>query len=481
MISGELLSYLDAIRLQDILDVVIISFLIYGFLIWFKKTSSRFMLVGILLLGLVYAVSRRFQLYMTASILQGFFAVLIFALIVIFQEELRRFLERLAIWGRIRKKYGTSFERDIETITSTVANLARKRVGALIVIMGEEPIDRHIEEGIQLNGILSQPLLESIFDPNSIGHDGAVVIDRGRVVQFGCHLPLSSNSKEFGNVGLRHTAALGLSERCDALCVVVSEERATISVAQDKRLEVLENAPALKSILESFYAEQAPREKPRPFFLWLKENAAEKLLAVGLAAILWIGFGYQREIVQRDIVVPIEYRNLAADWFIEEPKITEAKVMLTGPEQAFHLFVPSNLKISLDLSQIRQGGQEIVLSKSMMKTPSNISVVGVKPDRLHIIAYKLLPVKVPIEIRTTGSPPPGVSLERIAAMPASMTVLIPPRYNRENLTIRTKPINLTEISDDALITPEFVFSPEIRMPGEKMPAVTVTIKVKKRK
>jgi diadenylate cyclase len=474
-------SFLGAVRLQDILDVVIISLLIYGFLIWLKKTSSRFMLVGIILLGIIYALARSFQLYMTAFILQGFFAVLIFALVVIFQEELRRFLERLAILGRIRKRYATAFGREIDIITSTVANLARKKIGALMVIMGEEPIERHIEQGIQLNGSLSQPLLESIFDPNSIGHDGAVIIDEGKVVQFGCHLPLSSNSKEFGNIGLRHTAALGLAERTDALCIVVSEERGTISVARGKKLNVLENAPALQTMLEAFYSEKAPKDQGRPFFRWLRENAMEKVLAVGLASILWIAFGYQREIVQRDIVVPIEYRNVATDWFIEEPKITEAKVILTGPEQAFQLFVPSNLKISLDLSEIKQGGQEIILSKSMIKTPSNISVVGIKPDRLHIIAFKLVPVKVPIEVRTTGAPPGGVSIEKITIAPSTVTVLVPPRSKRDALYIRTKPINLTDVLGDTLITPEFVLPPEIRFPGEKVPPVTVAIKVKKKK
>ncbi len=467
--------------MQDILDVVIISIMIYGFLIWFKKTSSRFMFVGILVLGVIYGISRYLQLYMTASILQAFFAVLIFALIVLFQEELRRFLERLAIWGRIRKKYATSFQHDIEIITQAVANLARRRTGALIVIFGEEPLDRHIEEGIHLQGLLSQPLLESIFDPHSIGHDGAVLIDRGRVVQFGCHLPLSSNSKEFGNVGLRHSAALGLSERTDALCIVVSEERGTISIARDKKLEILENAPALKTVLEDFFAVQSPGEAQKPLRLWFRENTVEKALAVALACILWIGFGYQREIVQRDFAVSVEYRNLPSEWIIDEPKVTEAKVMLTGPEQAFRLFNPASLRLSLDLSQVRQGGQEMALPRTMLSTPSNISVVSIKPERIHVMAFKLLAIKAPVEVRTTGTLPAGYSLERIEATPSTVTVLVPPRFNRDGLTVRTKPINLKAFTETSLITPEFILPPEVRFPSERIPPVAVAIKVRSRK
>jgi len=103
-LSADVMAILHTVRIQDIFDIILIAVMIYGLLLWFKKTASRLVLVGIFLLGIVYLMSRFFQLYMTAMILQSVFAVLIFALVVIFQEELRRFFERLALWGRIRKK-----------------------------------------------------------------------------------------------------------------------------------------------------------------------------------------------------------------------------------------------------------------------------------------------------------------------------------------------------------------------------------------
>ena len=101
----------------------------------------------------------------------------------------------------------------------------------MIVLQGNDPLERHINGGTNLDGIVSEPLLESLFDPHSIGHDGAVIIDGNRVTKFGCHLPLSMNTSKYENIGLRHTAALGLAERSDAICIVVSEERGTISLA----------------------------------------------------------------------------------------------------------------------------------------------------------------------------------------------------------------------------------------------------------
>ena len=330
---NELLMIPHSFRVQDFFDILIVATIVYGLLVWFKDTASRFVLGGISLIGIVYILARQFQLYLTAVVLQGFFAIILFALVVIFQEELRRFFERIATWGRLHKKdRASSHHEEAEVLVQTAANLAKKKVGALIAIQADDPLDRHLTGGTPLDGLVSESLLESIFDPHSIGHDGAVIIDDGRVVKFGCHLPLSSNADKYGNLGLRHTAALGLSERSDAMAIVVSEERGTISVAHKERLEVLKGAAELRLILERFYGERVPARKgSRRFLGWFRKNPLEKGVAVFLALLLWFIFGYQREFVQRDFIVPIEYRNLASEWVIEGPKVTEAKVLLKGP------------------------------------------------------------------------------------------------------------------------------------------------------
>ncbi|PKN60436.1 MAG: hypothetical protein CVU53_03115 [Deltaproteobacteria bacterium HGW-Deltaproteobacteria-11] len=331
----NILTVFNNLRIQDIFDILIIWIMTSVVLIWFKERASRFVGIGIGLLGVVYLTARFFQLYLTTVALQGFFAILLFVLVVIFQEDFRRFFEQLAMWGRLHKKF---FEKRpvhqaAETIAQAVSNLVRKRIGALIVIKGEDPLGRHLNSGVPLDGRLSQPLLESIFDPHSIGHDGAVVIEGNQVLQFGCHLPLSRDAGRFGKLGLRHTAALGLSERCDALCVVVSEERGTIGIAKGEHLRELANAAALRVELEAFYARKSPKRKTRPVVHWLRENSREKIIALLLSCILWIAFGYQSESVQRDFTVPVEYMNVSPDWVIEKPKITDVKVIVTAGQE----------------------------------------------------------------------------------------------------------------------------------------------------
>ncbi|MCX5843606.1 MAG: diadenylate cyclase [Deltaproteobacteria bacterium] len=472
---------LQSIRIQDIFDIAIISVMISALLIWFKDRASRFVLLGISLLGFIYIVAKFFQLYLTTVVLQGFFAILLFVLVVIFQEDLRRFFERLAILGIIRKKtpYTTPHEHTAEIITQTVADFARKRIGALIVIQGNDPLGRHLSGGTELNGVLSEPLLESIFDPHSIGHDGAVVIDGNTVVRFGCHLPLSQNIGSFGISGLRHTAALGLSERSDAICIVVSEERGTISITRREQIKEVASASALKGELESYYRSKTPLTKPGTVSLWLKENTKEKVIAIFLACVLWIIFGYQKESIYKDFSVPVEYLNVTSEWFIEEPKIRDAKIMLAGTSQAFQLLNTEALKVSLNLSQIQEGKQDVMLTKEMINTPSNISVVVIKPSRITVTASKFVRVSVPVEVVTENEPGPGIIVQKITASPSSLRVLVPTRQLRNDIKIKTAPIDLRALTSTTTFKPKLVIPPEVQFEGKKAPSIDVVIKIRR--
>jgi diadenylate cyclase len=474
------LTILHNIRIQDILDIAIISVMISALLIWFKDRASRFVFLGITLVGAVYLLARFFQLYLTTLVLQGFFAILLFVLVVIFQEDLRRFFERLAMLGQFRKKSfaDAAFNESAEIIAQTAADLARKKVGALIVLQGDDPLDRHLTGGKKLEGLLSQPLLESIFDPHSIGHDGAVLIDGNRLMRFGCHLPLSANAARHGSLGLRHTAALGLSERSDALCVVVSEERGTISLARGERISAIANASALRIELEAFFAKRMPLPNPQPILRWLKENPREKVIAIVLACILWVVFGYQRETIRRDFVVPIQYLNAPVEWVMEDPKVAEARVMLMGPAQAFQLLHPDTLKIALDLKQLQPGTQEITLKREMVKTPSNLSVVGINPERIKVVTSRLLPQTVPIEVLTENAPPKGIAVQNITIMPAEAKILIPRRLRGKRIRVLTEPIDLSLLDVQKVFTPNLRYPADIQFAGGKTPLIRVVVKTR---
>jgi len=481
-LANSTFAMLKSIRISDILDMVIIALMIFALLTWFKTRASRYVLIGIILLGGVYMAARFFQLYLTTIVLQGFFAISLFVLVVIFQEDLRGVFERLAMFGKIGKKNRplSSLEKIAGIIAHTSSNLAKKHIGALIVIAGNDPLGRHVSGGIKLDGLVSEPLLESIFDPHSIGHDGAVIISGSRVKMFGCHLPLSMDTAKYGNIGLRHTAALGLAQRVNALCIVISEEKGTISVGQSGDLTLIPNATALHEIVEQFYMKNSPASESHPVLKWVKENTPEKIIALGLACILWVIFGYQRDIVRRDFNVPIEYKNIPKNWQLNQPQATDVKVILQGPGQAFYLLDEKALKLSLDLAPLAQRKNEFALNKTMINVPSNLSVTEISPAKIYIDASKLVAMTLPVTIKTQNSLPDNVVLQKINFNPTQLRVLVDSKIEPEKISIETEPIDLQKISFTTSFATKIILPSGVYLPDGKTATVNVTIRVKKK-
>ncbi len=482
MLLESFLSVVKSIRVQDVLDVMIIAIMIFALLTWFKTRASRFVLIGIILLGGVYIAARFFQLYLTTIVLQSFFAILLFVLVVIFQEDLRRFFERLAMLGNLGKKFPeiSGLKSTAEIIAQTAANLAKKKTGALIVLRGNDPLERHINGGTKLDGVVSGVLLESIFDPHSVGHDGAVIIEDNRISQFGCHLPLSANTSKYSNLGLRHTAALGLSERSDAMCVVVSEERGTISLAYMENLTVVPSAAVLHETLEQFYIRNTPTKKSHPALNWLKENTLEKVIAIAMACILWMAFGYQRDIVRRDFIVPIEYKNIPRNWQIDEMQVTDARVVLKGPEQAFRLLDERSLKLSLDLSGIADKKREFNLSADMINVPSNLTIADIVPAKIHVTASKRIPWTFPVHVNTQNALAHHLSLQRLSVAPSKVRVLISAQTDPDQIKIETEPVDLKRILSTTTVDTKIVLPIGVALPEGQSPAARVQIKVKQK-
>ncbi len=282
---------LKPVTIPDALDMLLVGLLIYALLVWFKRTKTAFVAMGLLVFMGVYTFARLTGMFMTTYIFQGFFAIFIIAIVIIFQEELRTMFERIAVWSLAAggAKQAAAPEQ-VEMLVRSLSDLAREKTGALVVVRGRDPLDRHVEGGWDLHGELSEALIKSIFDSHSLGHDGAVIIEGGRVTRFGSHLPLS---KEFGKIthlGTRHTAALGLSERTDALCLVVSEERGVMSVARRGELKEIANLQDMQKDLVDFFAESAPTHPDSFIQHFWQHNMREKALATALSILLWLFF-----------------------------------------------------------------------------------------------------------------------------------------------------------------------------------------------
>ena len=221
----------------DVVDILIVSLLIYEGLKLIRGTRAVQMAAGSLLILLLFYVSQLFPLQTVSWLIRSVLVYVVFAVIVLFQTDIRRGLSQLGS-APLFRYFGRS-ERAAETIEEVVtaaAMLAKARVGAIVVFEREIGLRNYVESGIPLDAAVSYDLLTTIFQPTTPMHDGAVIISEERIAAAACFLPLTVNPKLDRDLGTRHRAAIGLTEECDAVAVIVSEERGEISLARHGRI-----------------------------------------------------------------------------------------------------------------------------------------------------------------------------------------------------------------------------------------------------
>jgi hypothetical protein len=266
----------------------------------------------------------------------------------------------------------------VDALVELAFSLAGRRIGALVVLPGHDVLVRHVHGGIELGGRVSRPLLESLFDPHSAGHDGAIIIEDGLVTHFAAHLPISKNPAQVGSYGTRHAAALGLSEQTDALVIVVSEERGVVSVAEQGRLRRMKEPAELKERLETFARRKLPLKRDQSWKHLVVSDWRSKILSAALASLAWLFLAYNPSTVQRTFVVPIEYRNVPPALELSDWAPSETRVTLSGTEPAFRLLEPATLKISIDLSKSIEGITTVHLTQKNLTVPPNVTVYRIE-------------------------------------------------------------------------------------------------------
>jgi diadenylate cyclase len=372
-------------RIADAIDIAVIAVLLYSALVWFKQTASRRVVIGVSIVAAIYFLARGLDMYLTSLVFHTAFAVLLVMMVVMFQEEIRRAFERVAILGLLRKRWlPSTFAAEMDELVEVAFTLAASKNGALIVLCGRESLERHVDSGIKLSGHISKPLLHSIFDPSSPGHDGAVIVERDCIKEFGAHLPISKNQKEISGRGTRHCAALGMTEYSDAITIVVSEERGVVSVAERGRLKEMQTAAELKYRIERFLEDRFPTRTEALWKQLISHHALLKILALLLAASAWFLLAFNVEKIQISYVVPIEYRNIPENAHLDEWAPTEALLTLSGSERAFRLFDRRLLRISVDLSEARSGAEKISITEKNVTRPPNVNVDRIKPNEIRV-------------------------------------------------------------------------------------------------
>ncbi len=248
---------LDAIRsmrLLDILDILIVSYIIYRIILLIRGTRAVQMLVGIAVIIIIYFLSGKFELQTLHWLFKTFLSSILIVIVILFQADIRRALTQMG-----KTPFSKSSDADVKNMNEIVraaAYMARRRIGALIVIERDTGLRDYIDTGHLLNACLRFELLVAIFLPASPMHDGGVIIQNGKIHSAGCLLPLSQNPAIDKRYGTRHRAALGLSEETDAVIIVVSEETQEISLVQKGKITTCHDEKILTATLNPLLIQQ---------------------------------------------------------------------------------------------------------------------------------------------------------------------------------------------------------------------------------
>lgn len=259
--QNTILSVTKGIGFFDIIDIIILAFIIFKFIEFCRESRAKTLLKGIFLLLAVYVFSGWLGMLGINWILERIVNYGLVILVIIFQPELRRALERvghssLSIFGKNDAGVDASVLQCIDNVCKAVSSMSESKTGALIVFKNKTPLGEIVNTGTVIDAEASVPMICNVFFPKSPLHDGAMVISDGRIEAAGCILPLTSNADISQDLGTRHRAAIGMSENSDAVTVVVSEETGIISLTNNGNIKRNFNAQSLRQELYEIFAEE---------------------------------------------------------------------------------------------------------------------------------------------------------------------------------------------------------------------------------
>lgn len=251
----QLQGLFTTVTILDIIDIAVVAYFLYRIYLMLKNTRAATLVKGLLVLVLFLIISKWMNLHVISWVLEKSMTVIMVALPVVFQPELRRALEQIGR-GKLFHKGSELDEQEMEEMLNSVANatviMSRRKEGALMVFERDTGLEERIETGVAVDGLVSDSLLLNIFEKDTPLHDGAVIIRGKRIVAASCLLPLTENRNLSQELGTRHRAAIGISEQSDAMVLVVSEETGAVSIARNGELMRYLTADDVKDILRSY-------------------------------------------------------------------------------------------------------------------------------------------------------------------------------------------------------------------------------------
>jgi diadenylate cyclase len=439
-----LIQSLPGLRWQDIVDILLNSYILFRLYVLFRGTNVIRMVVAIPLLWMMERIAMNMGLIVTSWVMQGIIAAAALIIIIVFRNEIAGVLQTRSLksffWGIPQRQINTP----IEIIVESVYELARLKLGALIVLPLKKGIESVVHGGVSWQGKLSCEMLLSIFWHGTPVHDGAIVIQGDQVVEVAAILPLSKRNDLPSKFGTRHRAAFGLAEQTDALVIVVSEERGEVTVFKDRAIINIKDNIELDRVLRE-HAGTVPDTK----------GASHQTMELGIAAVIclvciigvWFSFarGFETFVT---LDVPVEFINRAPKMELLAASASSVKLQLSGSGSLIRTVRPDQVKVKLDLANAVAGSNQVAITRDSIVLPPGIALKQVEPQMVTVNLDVPEQKRLPIQPDWTGKLPAGLILQDTHIIPDTIKVVGGSLALKDIQTIYTEKIPLGNITAD---------------------------------
>lgn len=397
---------MELLRWQTIPDFLVLTAALYILLRW--ANQARALRIALLVVGLHAAAlaARQVDLIVAGLVLDGAAILAVVMLLVVFQPELRRAFTRLDSALRFGPRSVTDIEPADRAIAEALFVMAAARIGALIVIVRDDLINEMVDGGVAINAEISHALLEAIFQKTSPLHDGAVVCERGRLMKANVILPLTQRADVPFYFGTRHRAAMGLAERCNAVVLVSSEERAEVTAMSGPEIRHLNSSGDLILWLQKLRRKDQQSWTER-FYGYARSNLRVKGAAAGLALVIWFLSFVATGTTTRTVAVPVEFLNVPPGMDIADQSDNRVDVELRGKSWLMDTGRVTSAIAHFNLQNAHEGFLTLHVMSRNLNLPPGIEITAVTPRELTIRLKQRSAISAKPSSESPDGNPPG--------------------------------------------------------------------------
>lgn len=472
-----LILFFTGLRWQDIVDILLNSYILFRLYVLFRGTNVIRMIMAIAMLWMLERMAVNMGLIVTSWAMQGIIAVAALIIIIVFRNEIAGVLQtrnfKSFFWGFPQRQVQTP----VDIIMESVYELARRKLGALIVLPLKKGIETVVQSGVPWQGKLSREMLLSIFWHGTPVHDGATVIQGDRIVEVAAILPLSKRSDLPSYFGTRHRAAVGLTEQTDALVIVVSEERGQVTVFKDESIIHINDNIELGQVLREHAGDIADNGG-------LKRQTMELGIAamICLASITGIWFSFARGLETLvTLKVPVEFMNRDPQMEIFAASASSVRLQLSGSGTLIKSIRPDQVKVKLNLANAVAGSNQVAISRDTITLPPGIQLKQVDPQTLEVTLDLPVEKTLPIQPDWTGKLALGLILEDTRMVPGKVKVVGGSLMLKDLQTIYTEKIPLENITSGGTVSVSLVLQPSsLKLEAGARNRVDVIYKIRRR-